>query len=170
MVCILHLKRERKLSTSTHPHIPIQHDFSVLFPAFFHNPYHSEQALIYPPPTSEVWRHLVSPSHSWVGCQLHQLLAQPLCLACLAPLVPRDWLVQTTTMAKARLTFGVQEVKGSSHILYYTAGLSLIEVLPLLDVGQDGTWEAEKHREMPFQALLSTTCQRPSVHRFGWGT
>lgn len=87
----------------------------------------------------------------------------------LLPLVPRDWLAQPTTKAKAQLTFGVQEVQGSSHILYHAAGLSLVEVLPLLDVGQDGAWEAEERREMPSQALLSITCQRPSVRRFGWG-
>lgn len=115
---------------------------------------------------------LVSPSPSWVACQLQQLLAQPLCLAALLLQSPETGqrLAQPTTKAKAWLTFGVQEVKGSSHILYHAAGLSLIEVLPLLDVGQDGAWEAEEHREMPFQALLNITCQRPSVNRFVWGT
>lgn len=51
----------------------------------------------------------------------------------------------------------MQEVKGSSHVLYHAAGLPLVEVLPLLDVGQDGAWEAEERREMPFQTLMSIT-------------
>ena len=47
------------------------------------------------------------------------------------------------TKAKAWLTLGVQEVKGGSDILYHSAGFSLIEVLLLLNVGQDGAWRAE---------------------------
>lgn len=47
------------------------------------------------------------------------------------------------TKAKAWLTLGVQEVKGGGDIPHHSAGFSLIEVLLLLDVGQDGAWRAE---------------------------
>lgn len=91
-------------------------------------------------------------------------------LACPSPLVLRGNQPNPPTTAKAWLTFGVQEVKGCGNILHHSAGFSLVELLLLLDVGQDGAWRAEGHRGMPFQALVSVTSQRPSFQKFGVGT
>lgn len=111
---------------------------------------------------------LTSHHHGW-ACRRHQLLAQPSVWPAPLPQSPEAGQPSPLTKTKAWLTFGVQEVKGSSNIPYHSAGFSLIEVLLLLDVGQDGTWEQRGHRGMPFQALLSITSQRPSFYRFGGG-
>lgn len=43
----------------------------------------------------------------------------------------------------AWFTFGMQEVERSSNVPHHSAGFSLVEVLPLLDVGEDGAWGTE---------------------------
>lgn len=86
--------------------------------------------------------------------QLHLLLAQPSAWPAPLPWSPEAGQLNPPAKAKAWLTFGVQEVKCSSNIPHHSAGISLIEVLPLLDVGQDGAWGAEGTQRNAFQALL----------------
>lgn len=106
-----------------------------------------------------------APSPSWAG-----LPAVP--APGPAPLPPSSeagW-PNPITEAKAWFTFGVQEVKGSSHIPHHSAGFSLIEVLLLLDVGQDGAWGAEETHSYAFLGLRKYKFSEASFHKFGVGT
>lgn len=163
-----------KGKTIIHIHTPtytlFNMGFIVLFPAL------SSIILIIPnrsssiPSTSEVWRHPGSPSPSWGG-----LPAAPALGPAPLPGLP-------CSLGPQRLPSPTHH-QGQGSAYLWCAGSQGQQPHPVPRGWPRARWSvsasgcgpgwslgSREHREMPFQSLLSITFQRPSVHRFGWGT